>query len=105
MTMALLLVVLAAVGQATPPAAQSSPPAPDCKQLLVSEPTADIAALCSAEEAMRLAAAASAGSPEWLQYLRAAAEGYGRAAQQLQNLELKVYAFEAIVRVHDSSHL
>ena len=105
MTMALLLVVLAAVGQATPPAAQSSPPAPDCTQLLVSEPTADIAALCSAEEAMRLAAAASAGSPEWLQYLRAAAEGYGRAAQQLQNLELKVYAYEAIVRVHDSSHL
>jgi TonB family protein len=102
---ALLLMALAAPAQTAPAMTQAGPPAPDCKQLLGSEPTGDIAALCQAEEAMRLAAAAAEGSPERLQHLRAAADGYARAAQLLQNLELKVYAFEAIVRVHDPSHL
>jgi ornithine cyclodeaminase len=102
---ALLLVALVAPAQTAPAVTQAGPPAPDCRQLPVSEPTGDIAVLCQAEEAMRLAAAAAQGSPERLQHLRAAADGYARAAQLLQNLELKVYAFEAIVRVHDSSHL
>lgn len=105
MITALFVLALTAPWAATPAGAQAGPPAPDCKQLLVSEPSGDIATLCQAEDAMRLAAAAPAGSPERLQHLRTAADGYGRAAQLLQNLELKVYAYEAVVRVHDPTHL
>jgi TonB family protein len=72
---------------------------------MVAEPTGDIATLCAGEAAMRLAANAAAGSPERFQHLREAAAHYSRAADLLKNLELKIYAYEAVVRVHDASNL
>lgn len=99
--------VILAIGatQASPAALSGGPPAPDCQKLMAAEPTGEIATLCAGEAAMRLAANAVAGSPERFQHLREAAAQYGRAAELLKKLELKIYAYEAVVRVHDASNL
>jgi TonB family protein len=106
MITALIALALSTGAQTSPAAAQASgPPAPDCVKLMVAEPTSDIATLCAGEAAMRLAANAAAGSPERSQHLREAAAQYSRAAELLKNLEMKIYAYEAVVRVHDASNL
>jgi len=106
MITALIALALSTGAQTSPAAAQASgPPAPDCVKLMVAEPTSDIATLCAGEAAMRLAANAAAGSPERLQHLREAAAQYARAAELLQNLELKVYSYDSLVRVYDAQHL
>ncbi len=79
--------------------------APDCAQLLAAEPRPGVAPLCQAEGAMRLAGRASAEPPDRAEHLRNAAVLYDRAAELLQNLDLKVYAYEAVARVHDATHL
>jgi TonB family protein len=104
MIMALVILAIGAP-QASPAALSRVTQAPDCQKLMVAEPTGDIATLCAGEAAMRLAANAAAGSPERFQHLREAAAQYSRAAELLKNLELKIYAYEAVVRVHDASNL
>lgn len=102
----LLLAALAIPGQAIPAATQPDrPAAPDCAQLLAAGPRPGVAPLCEAEDAMRLAGRAAAESPERAQQLRNAAVHYDRAAELLQDLDLRIYAYEAVARVHDATHL
>jgi TonB family protein len=102
---AALVILAIGLAQGRPAALTGGPAAPDCQKLMVAEPTGDIATLCAGEAAMRLAANAAAGSQERFQHLREAAAQYSRAAELLKNLELKIYAYEAVVRVHDASNL
>ncbi len=95
-----LLAALAVAAQTLP-----APPAPDCARLLAAEPRPGVAPLCEAEDAMRLAGRAGADSPDRAQHLRSAAALYDRAAELLQDLDLKVHAYEAVTRVHDATHL
>jgi TonB family protein len=71
----------------------ASPTPPDCARLLTAEPGPGIAPLCQAEEATRA------------QRLGEAAALYERAAELLNDLDLKIYAYEAVVRLYDATHL
>ena len=87
------------------PAAQGPPP-PDCARLLAMAPPArGVAVLCAAEDAMRQAAGALAGSAEHVAHLRAAAEGYQRSTDLLQDTGHRVHALERLVRIYDATRL
>jgi TonB family protein len=61
--------------------------------------------LCQGEAAMRRADAASGDENERRRQLAAAAAEFERAASSLRDLELQVYAVEALARAYDDAHL
>lgn len=101
----MITTVVASVLLLQSPAAQAPPP-PDCAQLLAMEPPArGVAALCAAEDAMRQAAAAPAGSAERVAQWRAAAEGYQRSTDVLQSTAHRIHALEMLVHIYDGTRL
>lgn len=98
----LLVLVLASAGQAAP---SERPAPPDCPRLLSATPAAGVVPLCEAEDALALAARLASDAPDRLARLREAAERYGRAAELLQDLELKIYAYDALARLFDDAYL
>jgi TonB family protein len=88
-----------------PEPAPKTPPAPDCQKLLMTSAGPGIMQLCQGETEMRLAAAAAADPNGRRKRLVSAAAEFERAAGSLRDLDLKIYAVEALVRLFDETHL
>jgi TonB family protein len=88
------------------PAPQADPTlkAPDCQTLMMTN-APGILQLCQGEAAMRRAEAAAGDENERRKHLTAAVAEFERAASSLRELDLKVYAVEALARVFDDTHL
>lgn len=108
MTIAAVVLTVALAQQAAPSAAQPEPqpfPAPDCKQLLASNPPPPVVQLCQADATLQHAGTLAPDSPELVPQLRAAGELYSRAAHLLQDPAHRVYAYDMIARLYDPAYL
>lgn len=79
--------------------------APDCAQLLASNPPPPIVQLCRAEETMRKAADLPAEAPERVQLWREAGELYARAAQVLVDPGQRTYVLDMLASLFDPAYL
>ena len=107
-----MIVLLAAALAGTVAFAQSPAPqadralkAPDCQTLVMTSPGPGVLQLCQGEAAMRRAEAAGAASAEGRKQLASAASELERAADALRDVDLKIYAVEALIRLYDDTHL
>lgn len=91
----------AAPEQDRPP---KTPPAPDCQKLLMTSAGPGVMQLCQGETEMRRGEAASDAN-ERRKHLASAAAEFERAAGALREVELKIYAVEALIRLFDDTHL
>lgn len=96
-----LALTLAWVAQAQP----DRPTAPDCARLLSAQPAQGVVPLCEAEDALARASTLGSDSPDRTPALREAAARYARAAELLQDIELKVYAYDAQARLYGDGPL
>jgi TonB family protein len=90
---------------APPGGEPKAPPAPDCQKLLMSSAGPGVVQLCEAETEMRRGEAAAADAGLRRKHLAAAAGEFERAAGLLRELDLKIYAVEALIRLYDDTHL
>jgi TonB family protein len=88
------------------PAPQEDPPlkAPDCQTLMMTN-APGILQLCQGEAALRRAEAAAGDESERRKHLTAAVAEFERAASSLRELDLKIYAVEALARAFGDTHL
>ncbi len=107
-----MIVVLAAALAGAVAFAQSPAPqadrvlkAPDCQTLVMTSPGPGVMQLCQGDAAMRRAEAAGADSAEGRKQLASAASELERAADALRDVDLKIYAVEALIRLYDDTHL
>jgi TonB family protein len=94
-----------AFGQSAAPPPDRAPKPPDCQTLIMTSPGPGVMQLCQAETEMRRAQAAAADPGQRRKHLASAAAEFERAAGSLRDLELQIYAVEALVRVFDPTHL
>jgi TonB family protein len=94
-----------AFAQSAAPQPERAPKPPDCQTLLMTSAGPGITQLCQGETEMRRAEAAAADLGQRRKHLASAAAEFERAAGSLRDLELQIYAVEALVRVFDATHL
>jgi TonB family protein len=102
---AVLAAALALPRSAAQEPAPKTPPAPDCQKLLMTGAGPGVMQLCQGETEMRLAAAAAADPDERRKRLASAAAEFERAAGSLRDLNLKIYAVEALIRLFGETNL
>ena len=102
MLIGLALAASAILTQAPLPAEGKPLPAPDCPRLLTTAP--GNSSLCQAVDAMRVGIAAD-DLDKKRQHLTNAAELFSRAASQLRDSDLRIFAFDALSQIYDATHL
>jgi TonB family protein len=103
--LAAALAGIVAFFQSAAPQADRVLKAPDCQTLVMTSPGPGIVQLCQGEAAMRRAEAAGATTAEGQKQLASAASELERAADVLRDVDLKIYAVEALIRLYDDTHL
>jgi TonB family protein len=105
MSVAVALMLLLAMPQASSPQPASAPlPGPDCQRLLAA-PAPGVEQLCRAESEMRATESATVAPVERERRFAAAAAGFDAASAGLREPALQIYAFEALARLFDTQHL
>jgi TonB family protein len=104
MLIGLALAASAILTQAPMPAEGKPLRAPDCRRLLTTAPAPGNSSLCQAIDAMRVGTAAD-DLDNKRQHLTTAADLFSRAASQLRDPDLRIFAFDALSQIYDATHL